>query len=79
MLFQIWLTILTLVFGALGAFWLLVRRPLLRRIQSELELEREERLRAEREAEARKAAEAEVEAFCNPVPDEKAQQEERLG
>lgn len=79
MIFQIWLTIFALLFGFFGAFWLLVRRPVLRRIQAELELEREAQRAAEHEAEARRAAEAEIASLYDPVPEETVQQEDRIG
>ncbi len=77
MIFQIWLTLIAIFSVLLGAFWLLIRRPLLRRLRAEAELAKEERLCQQQRAEARKAAERELSALLD-APQEAAQEEQRL-
>lgn len=77
MLFQIYLTIFVLFALIAGAFWALVRRPLLKRLREEARAAEEERLLKQQQAEARLEAEREISALLD-VPSEAAQEEQQL-
>lgn len=77
MLFQIWLTIVVIAAVLLGMFWLLIRRPLLRRLKLEAEIAEEERLCEQQRTEARTSAERELAALLD-VPQAAEQEEQQL-
>ena len=78
MLFEVYFTIAALALLALGAGWLLIRRPVKRRWELETRIEVEQKREQAREKALREAAQQEVEGWTQDAPEpDKATQENR--